>query len=328
MTVIDGSAPSPSARVAGRAIVAYVIGVFIAAALGAPWLYRGVQVAAAHLALLAPLAAHPLHRYLQRLLLVVVLGALPLLLRVLGLRRWRDVGLARPWAHRRVLGSGILIGAATILVAAALPVAVGARVFDPLATPGRIALRVLTALVVAPGVALLEEVLFRGVLDGSLRRAHASAGALAASSAFYAAVHFLAHPAAPASLTWSAGFAALGGMLVGLIHVGALVPAFLTLWLVGAYLGALYQRTGTLFANIGVHAGGIFVLQLYGLVTSEAAGANARLWGSGRLVDGWVALGVLLAAGGVGRVVRACRTRLAGADVVPGVADAATAVAA
>ena len=100
----------------------------------------------------------------------------------------------------------------------------------------------------------------------------------------------------------------------------------------GTYLGALYQRTGTLFANIGVHAGGIFVLQLYGLVTTAAVGANAHVWGSGRLVDGWVALGVLLAAGGVGRVVgrvmRVCRTRLAGADIVPGVEEGGTAVAA
>ncbi len=308
--------PPSRGRSAERVLTTYVIGVFIAAALGAPWLYRAVRTAAAYAPLLAPLAAHPMHRYLQRLLLACALAALPLLLRSLGIRRWRDLGLARPMAYRRTLATGALIGAGTMLAAAALPVAAGARVFDPSATPGRVVVRIVTALAVAPAVALVEELMFRGIIDGGLRRARASGAALAVSSAFYAAVHFLGRPGTPALVTWWSGLTTLVGMLAGLADLGAFLPAFLTLWLVGASLGSLYQRAGTLLANVGVHAGGIFVLQLYGLVTTDVQGADARVWGTGRLLDGWAALGVVLAALGVARLFRTRCVRAAAGSAV------------
>lgn len=305
------TAATPTARAAGRAVVLYVAGVFVAAALGAPWLYRFVQVAARHAPALAPLAAHPLHRYLQRLVLVFALAGLPALLRTLGLRGWRDVGLARPWAHRGALARGALGGAATVLAAAAVPIAAGARVLAADVTPGRVALRLLTALAVAPLVALLEELLFRGVIDGGLRRAGASRAALAAGSAFYAGVHFLGRPASPAVVTWSSGLETLGRMVGGGGDLSAIAPAFLTLWLVGAYLGARYHRAGTLLAPVGVHAGAILVLQLYGLVTAAAPDTDPRVWGSGWLVDGWAALAVVLAAVGLQWLVRARRVAAA-----------------
>ena len=304
--MITRTLPSSAARSAAGLLAAYVTAVFLASALGAPWLYRAARAAAAHAPVLGPLAEHPLHRYVQRLLLVFAVATLPTLLRALGLRGWRDLGLARPAVHRRAFATGALVGVATILAAAALALTAGARMLDPAVTFGRVAGRVLTAFAVAPAVALLEEFLFRAIIDGGLRRARAPAAALAASSAFYAAVHFLAHPPTPATVTWSSGLTVLLEMLGGLGAVdGHVVPAFLTLWVVGASLGGLYQRAGTLYANIGVHAGGIFVLQLYGLVTTEAPGADSRLWGTGRLVDGWVALGVVLAACGVARAMRA-----------------------
>ncbi|HEY0780298.1 MAG TPA: hypothetical protein VGD56_20230 [Gemmatirosa sp.] len=69
----------------------------------------------------------------------------------------------------------------------------------------------------------------------------------------------------------------------------------------------MYEREGTLYAPIGMHAGGIFVLQLYGLVTTAAPGVDSRVWGTGRLVDGWSALGTLVAVAGLGAVGRAHR---------------------
>ncbi len=309
---------------AGRAIARYVVTVFVAAALGAPWLYRGVRALAVHAPILAPLAAHPLYRYQTRLLQAFALAGLRPLLRTLRLRGWRDVGLAHPWASRRAFGAGALFGAGTTLAAAAVPLVAGGRVLDAAATPGRIAGRVLTALAVALVVALFEELLFRGVIDGGLRRAHASAGALAAGSAFYAGVHFLGRPAAPAAVHWASGLVALAGMLPRPQYLAVLAPPFLSLWLVGSYLGGLYHRAGTLLANVGVHAGGIFVLQLYGLVTTDAPGADARVWGTGWLFDGWSALGVLLAVGAVVRLARAARVRAALA-VVDGGGAAGTA---
>jgi len=291
--------------------------------------YRGVAAAAEYVPALEPLTRHPVYRYLHRLLLVFGVLGLPALLRALGMRSWRDVGLGRPWAHRRAVARGALLGAATVIAMAAVPLAVGARAFKDGVTAGQLAAAALAALVAAAVVAPLEELLFRGVVDGGLRRwrapgAGAPAVALALSSGFYALVHFFTRPAPPAHVAWHSGFALLAGMLAGFADLETLVPQFLTLCAVGAVLAVLARRTGALWASVGVHAGAVFVLQLYGRLVaappasapgSAAADAAARwLWGSGRLVDGWVALGTVGAAAlaGAAALRRRDRRRAAG----------------
>jgi hypothetical protein len=51
-----------------------------------------------------------------------------------------------------------------------------------------------------------------------------------------------------------------------------------------------------LWFSIGLHAGWIFWLKSYGILTREAAGANTWFWGTSRLINGWFALFVLGAA--------------------------------
>jgi hypothetical protein len=53
------------------------------------------------------------------------------------------------------------------------------------------------------------------------------------------------------------------------------------------------ERTRSLAFSIGLHAGWIFWLKAYGFATSDVPGANPAIWGSGRLFDGWLALGLL-----------------------------------
>jgi hypothetical protein len=72
-----------------------------------------------------------------------------------------------------------------------------------------------------------------------------------------------------------------------------LIPAFFTLFIVGACLALAYQRTGALYFSIGLHAGWIFWLKSYKLITQPTQGANLALWGTDRLVDGWLALAIL-----------------------------------
>ncbi len=286
---------------AGPALALYVVGCFAAAALAAPAVYLLVQAAADQLPALAPLARHPVYRYLHRLLLVFGVFGLPALLRALGMRSWRDLGLTRPWRHRRVFALGALLGGAAIAATAALPLVVGARDFKADLTAGGVAVAALGALATALAVAPLEELLFRGVVDGGLRRWRAPGRraplvALVASSGFYALVHFFTRPPNPAAVTWDAGFALLAGMLAGFADLHTLVPQFFTLCAVGAGLAVLYRRTGTLWASVGVHAGGVFALKLYGHAVAGPHAAGRWLWGSGRLLDGWAALGAVLLA--------------------------------
>ena len=117
--------------------------------------------------------------------------------------------------------------------------------------------------------------------------------ALVISSAIYALVHFLSKPQSPAEMNWASGLELLPTMLRGFVDFGQVVPGFFNLTLAGALLALGYQRTGNLFFSIGLHAGWIFWLRSYGLLTREAAGANASFWGTSRLIDGWLALVVL-----------------------------------
>jgi membrane protease YdiL (CAAX protease family) len=286
---------------AGPALAVYVVGCFVAAAVAAPAVWLGAQEAADAAPMLGPLARQPVYRYLHRLLLVFAVLGLPALLRALGMRSWRDLGLARPWAHRRAFVLGAALGAAAIALTAAAPLLAGARDFRADLTAGGLVLRAVGALGAALAVALLEELLFRGVVDGGLRRwrapgARAPVLALAGSSAFYALVHFFTRPPNPRVVTWDAGFDLLGGMLAGFADLHTLVPQFFTLCAVGAGLAVLYRRTGNLWASVGVHAGGIFMLKLYGHAVAGPHQAGRWFWGTGRLLDGWAALGAVLLA--------------------------------
>ena len=82
----------------------------------------------------------------------------------------------------------------------------------------------------------------------------------------------------------------------GFGDVAAMVPGFLNLTVAGVILGLAYQRTGNLYRSIGLHAGWIFSLKVYGLLTRATSGANAWFWGTGKMFDGWLALGVLALA--------------------------------
>jgi membrane protease YdiL (CAAX protease family) len=59
-------------------------------------------------------------------------------------------------------------------------------------------------------------------------------------------------------------------------------------------LGLAYQRTGNLYFSIGLHVGWIFWVKAYGVIT-VGVGAESAFWGSGNLVDGWLALLILVA---------------------------------
>jgi uncharacterized protein len=82
-------------------------------------------------------------------------------------------------------------------------------------------------------------------------------------------------------------------MMRGFANWEQIVPGFFNLTLAGALLALAYQRTGNLYFSIGLHAGWIFWLKSYGALTTDVPNANAWLWGTGKMIDGWLALVVL-----------------------------------
>src|SRR5437867_3049948 len=116
-----------------RALLIYLATVFIGGAVLAPWLYWSVQWLAEQSpvfqTLFQKLAGNPFHRFVNRsLLALAVIGLWPLV-RGLGMNSWTDLGLVRPWEHRRWLAAGLVVGFASLACVGLITLALGAR--DP-----------------------------------------------------------------------------------------------------------------------------------------------------------------------------------------------------
>ncbi len=279
-----------------RALAFYIAVVFLGGALLAPWLYKLAQAGATTL---PQIADAPFPRFLNRCLQFLALAGLWPLLRGLGARKITDLGLVKPSGHWRELLGGFLMGFVSLAVLAALAVLAGARTLQGNLVFTKIASTLLSALLTAGIVAVLEEVLFRGGIFGGLRRVLDWRWALGVSSAVYALVHFLARASVPGPVTWNSGFRQLGLMLAGFTDWQMLIPGFFNLTLAGVLLALAYQRTGNLYFSMGLHGGWIFWLKSYRAVTRQSPDTNLWLWGSSKMIDGWLALVVLTVTLGV-----------------------------
>ena len=282
-----------------RSLLIYAGFVFLGGALLAPWLYWGVQSLATPVPQLQKLAQQPFHRYVNRSLLLLALAALWPLMRSLGVGAARDVGLVNPKGNGRNFAAGLGLGLASLAGVTILVLVAGARQINGVDSAGLWTGKLLGAALTTAVVAVLEEILFRGAIFGALRKTCRWPAALALSSMIYALVHFFSKPQSPVEVQWSSGLVMLTEMLSGFVDVGQVAPGFFTLTLAGAMLAVGYQRTGNLYFSIGLHAGWIFWLRGYSLLTRETAAGQGRFWGTGKLMDGWLALAVLAPAFGL-----------------------------
>lgn len=276
-----------------RPLALYLLAVFAGGALLAPWLYHAVQALAPSVPVLQAAARMPFARYVNRGLLIVALVGLPFFVRGAGVRRWSDVGIPSGFIRWRRFGAAFALGFASLALVCAIALLAGGRLLKP-RTPGELAGQFLGVLATALVVAVLEELLFRGAMFGTLRRAMRWPAALAVSSAVYAITHFMHRGETPAQVDWLSGLRVLPTMLAGMTEVRMLFPALLSLALAGVILGLAYQWTGDLSASIGMHAGWIFWLKFYGFATRGAPDVDTWFWGSGKLVDGWLAFVALV----------------------------------
>lgn len=260
----------------------------------APAVYHLVQTLADSWPALKGLAGHPFHRYVDRSFMIIgILGLVPAL-KALGIKSWKEAGLSPFSEGKRDAGKGFLFGFFSLAIAVVVVVGFGGRGLRGGQTAASLAGHLFNAAFAAVVVAALEELFFRGVVFGALRKQFSWKNALLVSSAVYAILHFLARVQAPPEVHWWSGLALLPHKLRGFGDVQQLVPAFFNLLLAGIMLGLAYQRTGTLWFSFGLHAGWIFWLKTYGFATDNVADSQVWIWGSGKLIDGWVA-GIVLA---------------------------------
>ncbi len=283
---------NPRVRAAGI-LLAYFLAVLLAAALLAPWAFQLGQWASGEAAVLKGLSTQPFHRYLNRCLLLAALAGLWPLAPAFQLTNARAMGLAWTPGSRRMLGLGLAAGFGSLLGAAFLMALAGVRTFNFSHAPQVLLELAVNATLSAVAVAVLEELFFRGVVFGALRQSLSVPAALVASSVIYSALHVLARVEHAGPVGWTSGLSLLPAMLAGITSPDNLAPAGLTLAVGGAALALAYQRTGSLWFAIGLHAGWVFWLKVFKTVTSPGASAGGAFWGTEKLLDGWLAFLVM-----------------------------------
>jgi membrane protease YdiL (CAAX protease family) len=275
-----------------RALVIYIAAVFIGGALLAPSLYSLVQ----HFAPTFPkIAGAPFHRFLNRSFLIIALVGLWPLLRALGAVSLRETGIVAPHGQGKRFFTGLLLGIVSLAGVAGIALVCGGRNWVHTTGAREIIYAVFSAIGTAAVVGTLEEILFRGGIFGGLRRVLYWPGALVISSAIFALVHFLNKANVTGAVSWNSGLVLLPQMLAGFADFRAIVPGFFTLTLVGALLALAYQRTGNLYFSIGLHAGWVFVLRIYGKLTVQSPDGSIWFWGTSKMFDGWLAFLVIAA---------------------------------
>lgn len=162
------------------------------------------------------------------------------------------------------LGRGLLLGIASMSLVPLAGLIAGAYRLDPEADLFGLASVILGSLLAGLLVALVEELIFRGVVFGLLRHLGGTAFAAPFSAALFAMVHFI-NPVLPAGVVYGHWYSGFQTFAVALRSFGEftvhIFPYCLTLFLIGLSLALLYARRGRLLLVVGVHAGWILVLK-------------------------------------------------------------------
>jgi membrane protease YdiL (CAAX protease family) len=245
---------------AARSLLAFLLVLLAAmlfAAVASPWVQK----------LLAPLSHPPLHRVFSRLMLLGIIVGVAGWIAGHGNRR-ELLGFNRPWPGflRRVV-IGLLAGLALMSLALMPLVLLHVRVWNerfPVDAMGWLVL-VLQGLGSGVVVALIEETLFRGAMQGALQRIGATGWALLAVPVFYGAVHFLGRgttvPYEEVN-AWS-GFVVWRGFFSAFLEPPRVLDAFVALYFVGVLLALVRQRWGDIAGCIGLHAGFVMVIAVF-----------------------------------------------------------------
>ncbi len=235
-------------------LLAYFAATLLFGALSAPPLYWAAQALMAR-GIFPFLAEYDFERFFHRALLVGAILFFWPLLRSLGVRGWRGLGLDPNPDRWRDLRAGLFIAVVPLLLLAILLFQIGAYGFRREISVIALGERTLSAIVVP----FLEEPLFRGLILGVLMRSNPAWLAALFTSAVFSILHFLKAPEhSSTAITWTSGFASIANAFHQFGEPFLLLAGFTTLFLLGWILADARIRTRSLWLPIGLHAGWIF----------------------------------------------------------------------
>ena len=200
--------------------------------------------------------------------------------------------------------AGVLLGFVSLAVIVVVCLVAGVRVWGYDVDGGRLAKILVEAALTGVAVAVIEEVLFRGAIFGAFRKVMHWGWAALISSSIYAILHFMKKVDDMAADHWYSGLVVLGHMFSGFANWGEVIPGFFNLTLAGLLLALAYQKSGNLWFSIGLHGGWIFWRRAYGALTDQPRvdgievppSPHEWFFGTKTMVDGWLAVLVLVAA--------------------------------
>lgn len=294
-----------------RIIAIYFVSVLLGAVLLAPPLYWVGQAIGKQFNI-GVFVSSGFERYFNRAVLIAAVVGLVPLVRALRIRDRRKLGLSageHPW---RWLWVGLAVALGMVAIEAII---LGMTGFYPWSGSMLPALpRILGTAVV---VSLLEEALFRGVLQSLAMETFGRIAGWLVIAFFFALIHYVKPPAFAVSgptIEWYSGFQ----LLPHLFWLFALFPAptwagLLNLFVVGLILGRAAWLTRGLMLPIGLHAGWIL-----GLESAKKAMARSEShwpWISQDLLGGLLPFVLLLLTwGGLELWLRQKRVLQSGTD--------------
>jgi membrane protease YdiL (CAAX protease family) len=192
---------------------------------------------------------------------------------------WHQLGLKPTTGAGRDLSLGAFLGLASM--ASLVAVMSWTDVFFPffrLSLAESLA-RCSKALLAAIAAGFVEEIFFRGIIFKGLREDLGPYRGYFLAAFFFAAIHFV-KPADDAVLSGIHPWAGVQHVIMSFrpfLDLETLIPGLFGLFLIGLILNYAFERTGTLYLSIGLHAGWIFSLK------------TIRVFGDYRRVDlGWL----------------------------------------
>ncbi len=245
-------------------------------------------------------------RYFSRAFLISALGLLWPFLKWMGVTSG-GLGLQPNATRGRHFLTGFATAAGLLLAMGIVFVLMGAYRWNPKAD---IAASLTRAVCTCLVVATLEEWLFRGVFLGLALRAAPAWLAILAISFLFSILHLVKPPdPLPPGLfdapSWTSGFSMMGIIFRDYGDPALFVSEVSTLMAVGLILAWTRVRTGSLWLPIGLHAGWVFGVVIFGALTRTSKALKAGNWDwhvSGSAIPmigenlklGLVPLGVLL----------------------------------
>jgi uncharacterized protein len=282
-----------------RLFVFLLVCVGIAVVLS-PWIYLGMQSLAASTqnGFLIKLAGHPFHRYFNRVLQVSMILGFWKVFKSTGFASIDALGLrSRSKMKHFAVGAVFSLFFLAVYVVCLL----GADIYFIRETfvASSLFKIVISILGTALAVSFLEELFFRGFLYQLCRREWGIQKALIFNCVFFAAVHFLKPPSGLiTSVDGFSGFKLLGFAFYQFAST-QFIPYFLLLVLLTCMLCWTLEATKNLWLAIGIHAGLILGIQVFGEISRYSSTMPQWYFGGGDLKDGvasWIPLAIQFAA--------------------------------